>query len=712
MTSSPVSLSLNGGSSGILVLVGSTEDNARRIESHLRNKAHPIRVAWLPDHEEVEDLLKRNPPDVLLYYMGLAGVDGLIRSAIELRPELPVLVLTDKPKLEQQLLAMAAGARDVVCADDLSLLRHLELVVIREFVNHFNIRHLRVLRDRLNDFESRHQQLLEGTADAICHVREGVISHVNPAFVELLGFAEAGELVDQTIMDIVISEQQVRVKERLRSLLKGKHNGDPLEVTFQGKDKPVEVKAQLILGNQDGEKIIEMLIRSEATVVTVEVPVEVPVEVLVTPELPAIEVVSPAQANNANRGRAAFLSLLSDKPEAEGKVRAALFFVVDGFIALEERLGLTDAEQAVEELQKSLQQRLAPDDALFQFSGSELAMLVSRSQVAEIEALGQMLHRELTMQVFTLSAHEAQLSLSMVVYPLSGEETPEQVLRDMVRETRSLSAKGGNRTLVMGEAAKNSQAEREEAKKAATVRKAMEDNRLKVVYQSIASLEGDPRDHFDVLVRMVDEQGKEFHASEFLPAAERFGLMRNIDRLVTGKILLNIAKRAQSKDERAFLVRLSEDTVKDSESYIQWLQEALKKQPIRLEELILVIQETCLHNHIRKCKSLIEQIKSLGVQIAIDKFGQAQNSIQVMETFEVSFLKLDAAFTQKFNDKEMNRRMMQIMEIAKQKNIKTIVSHVEDANVMARLWQMGVNYIQGYHIQEPDIIQMASDVGR
>jgi EAL domain-containing protein (putative c-di-GMP-specific phosphodiesterase class I) len=57
----------------------------------------------------------------------------------------------------------------------------------------------------------------------------------------------------------------------------------------------------------------------------------------------------------------------------------------------------------------------------------------------------------------------------------------------------------------------------------------------------------------------------------------------------------------------------------------------------------------------------------------------------------------------------VQRRMAQLMEIAKQKKIKTIVSHVEDANVMARLWQMGVNYIQGYHVQEPEVVLLASE---
>ena len=74
------------------------------------------------------------------------------------------------------------------------------------------------------------------------------------------------------------------------------------------------------------------------------------------------------------------------------------------------------------------------------------------------------------------------------------------------------------------------------------------------------------------------------------------------------------------------------------------------------------------------------------------------------------FVKFHPSFTHQFHDKEQHKKMTTLMETARQSGVKTIVSHVEDANVMARLWQMGVNYIQGFHVQEPEVVLLSADV--
>lgn len=708
---SPVSQTLAGAAGGVLLVVGDSEETAKRIESFLRNAGHPLRCGWCHDLAEMEDVLLRAAPDVVLcdHTHGITEPELLIRRVRELKPDLPVLVI-DKATGAVEVAAMLAfGAKDLVCCEDPEQLHHLELVVLREFTHHHQLRTLRLLSERMLDFEQRHSKLLEGTADAIVRIHEGIVSGVNPAMLRLLGHTDNAELIGSSLIDFVMKDQHVRVKERLRSVSKGKYNGESLEFNFQHKNgQAVPVDAQLILGTEDGEKVVEMLVRPIAPLAAAVV------EAAVDDDFGSLTIPAAAGMERHERithsGRSGFLKGIANPSRQVEGPHAAMMIVVDYFPALEDRIGLIAAEAIVEQVTAVLKEKLSPADTLFSFSPSEIAALIRRPSIADIESLGERLRKELAGLVYTTREHEAQLTFSISVYPLAGGEKPDEVITEVVREVRRLSEKGGNQTALIGAAAKSNQTDREEARKAAMVKKAIEDNRLKLAYQSIASLEGDSRQHFDVLIRLIDEQGKELHASEFLPSAEKYGLMKNIDQWVLARCLAIVAKRGGGKEAPSLFIKVSEDSIKDTDGYIRWVTELLKSYPLKNEEFVFEIQEMVLQNHVRKAKTITQALADLGAGIAIDHFGTSPNSVQLIEHLpKINYLKFHSSYTQKFNDKDLQKRMALLMEVAKQKKIKTIVSHVEDANVMARLWQMGVNYIQGYHVQEPEVVLLASE---
>ena len=674
--------------SGVLLVVTTAEEVAKRIESHLRNAGHPLRVAWITDLEDLQDVLQRNPPDLVLCDENVrnASPAKVVELVNKLRPDLPVVVISNEHSVEDAVAALAAGAQDFVSYDDLRHLRHLELVVVREFVKHHHMRNLRLTQQRLADFESRHQQLTEGTADAVAHVQEGILANANLAFTHLLGYDDPAELAGQPLIDLVAPDQQSKIKERLRAVQKGKHNGEPLELVLVGRKGQVHVKAQLILGTQDGESVIELLIRAEGGKGR------------------------PASAQAAFHGRGVLSDALAETPVDSKTMRTAMLLHIDAFDALEQRIGHADAQEVTSLLAETVHSRLGPQDQSFVFSTDELALLVQRPNYNEAEQFAEFLRKEVSGQIFAARHHEAHISLTITVFPLGGQETPEHVVRQLADEARKTSARGGNQIVALGATAKANQVEREEARRAGQVKKAIEDNRLKLAYQSIASLEGESRSHFDVLVRMLDESGKELHAAEFLPAAQKFNLMRTIDRWVVARALNVIAKRAASKEASVLFVKLSEDTLKDNEGFISWLKTQVQDQPLKSDEIVFEIQEVVIQNHVRKAKALTQALREMGAGLAVEHFGVGANSAQLLDHIPANFIKFHPSFTQKFSEKETQKRLGDLVEAAKQRNLKTIVSHVEDAHVMARLWQMGVNFIQGYHVQEPEVVLLASDI--
>ncbi|HEY1077853.1 MAG TPA: EAL domain-containing protein [Fontimonas sp.] len=683
----------------VVLVVTRSESVAKGIESYLRNAGHPIRCAWITDLEDVEGALRSATADLLIVadeQPVVVQTADVVAVGRRLMPDLPILVLARQISAEEQVAALAAGARDLISNEDLRHMRHLELVVLREIASHTHFRDLRSTRQRLAAFEDRHQQLITSTNDAVAYIQEGILSQANPAFAQLLGYDNPDDLNALPLMDLVAEDHQPKVKAQLKMLQRGKSDGKPLECCLMHKEgRRVAISARMMPSTVDGEQLIEMLIRSEAPASA-------------TPVVTGGGSVVVSAAGRIEFFAALAAAISSADPKA-GQ-RAAVLFTVDDYAGTETRLGLHDAAQAVEQLQEWLKAQLQPQDQLFRFSTHEIAALVSRNSAVELAESGEAIVGNVGGHIFSTTGHEAHLSLTVAAYPLSGSEDANAVAADLVRDARALSAKGGKKFANVGPNAASSQQEREEARKAAMVKSALESGRLKLAFQSIASLEGDTRQHFDVLVRVIDDSGSEIHASEFIVAAEKHGLMSGIDRWVIDRALKVQAKREGAQQASSLFVKISEDSLKDADQLIEWTRQQIKARALKPGEIVFELREVVVENHVRKARMLTKALTELGAQIAIEHFGVGTNPAQMLEHIPMQFVKFHHSFTSKFNDKDMHRKLVTLMETAKSKGIKIIVTHVEDANVMARLWQLGVNFIQGYHVQEPEVVLLSADV--
>jgi multidomain signaling protein FimX len=340
-----------------------------------------------------------------------------------------------------------------------------------------------------------------------------------------------------------------------------------------------------------------------------------------------------------------------------------------------------------------------------------VAMIVARPGAKDFDAFAEQLRREVAATPFKTDNFEAQLTVTVLSYPLSPTDKAVEVIDASVREARKLSRTGGgNRTATLGAAAQAAEAAAVDQRKADQIKRALAENRLKLAYQSIASLEGGDRQHYDVLARMLDEKGQEVPARDFIPAAEKYGLIVAIDRWVIAKALAVLAKRTQAASTSSLFVRLSEQSVREGDAFMKWLEQALKPRPLRKEELVVSIQETIVETHVVKAKVLSKALRGLGAQVAMDYYGVGNNSVAMLAHLEPQYVRFHYSFTKDIGNAILQKKMAELLQAAKERGIKTIVGQVEDANAMALLWQLGANYIQGYHIQAPEAVLLATDV--
>lgn len=708
-----MSLSLQQGASATILVLSAGEEVAKRVESHLRNAGHPVRAAWVTDLEDMEDAIRRGAPDLVLCQEGMpqATVKDVLKLCAKFGPDLPVLRLATKPfTMADTVAALRTGVRGLVIAGDALQLQHLETICLRELGTHQTLRDLRKTRARLADYEARHEKLMAGTADAVLHVQEGIVTHVNVAFAQLLGQPSPEALQGNPLMDLIAPAGQAAVKGFLKLFAQDKVKSDQTIdlLLANAAGEPLKVTARVTVGQAEGDRLMELLIRAPAplpapapSAAPTRMPVAAPPAVPLPLQVPVVPI----------PGRVELLQSLATAIKSNVQMHRGLVLVmVDAFAAIEERLGYNEAETALGHLTELVRQRASPREPVYRLSTALVAMVISRASTTEFETLAEAVRADVAAHVFKTDKFEAHLAATVLCYPLSPTDKPSDAVDAAVSDVRKLSRAGGNRAAVMGPVAQAAKVAADDQRRVDQIKKAIAENRLKLSYQSIASLEGGDHHHYDVLARMLDEAGHEMPASEFIPIAEKFGLIVAIDRWVISRALTVLAKRAGASDTSSLFVRLSEQSIREGDSLFRWLSEQLKQRPLKKDELVISIQETIVETHIAKAKALSQAMRSLGAEVAMDYYGEGGNSVRMLEHISPGFVRFHYSFTKDFNDPKLQQKFAQLMEVAKQRHIKTIVGQVEDANAMARLWQLGVNYIQGFHVQQPEAVLLASDV--
>jgi EAL domain-containing protein (putative c-di-GMP-specific phosphodiesterase class I) len=205
---------------------------------------------------------------------------------------------------------------------------------------------------------------------------------------------------------------------------------------------------------------------------------------------------------------------------------------------------------------------------------------------------------------------------------------------------------------------------------------------------------------YDMLVRMIDEQGNPILPSEFLPAAERNNLMQNLDRWIISAAM----DFCNEGNATQVFVRLSRYSMQDA-SLIAWMKKELDNHKLDPSKLCLQIPEQDAAKYIKQTQKVVGEFHNLGVRFALEHYGIDKNRFQILDILKPHYIKIDGELMHTLTtDTEMQDSVQQVAAAADQRNIETVAERVENANAMAVLFQLGVHYMQGHYVQEPEVV--------
>jgi EAL domain-containing protein (putative c-di-GMP-specific phosphodiesterase class I) len=159
---------------------------------------------------------------------------------------------------------------------------------------------------------------------------------------------------------------------------------------------------------------------------------------------------------------------------------------------------------------------------------------------------------------------------------------------------------------------------------------------------------------------------------------------------------------AAQRKPGCLFVRLSRDTLKD-DSFRGWLESQMRTSHADPQRLCFQLTEETAATHVTDFRVLWHELRQRGFRCALERFGSGRDPHALLTSAPLDFVKIDGALVQSLTrDVELQKRVRALVDTAKKRMVQTIAERVEDANTMAVLWQLGVQYIQGYFVDAPE----------
>ncbi len=233
------------------------------------------------------------------------------------------------------------------------------------------------------------------------------------------------------------------------------------------------------------------------------------------------------------------------------------------------------------------------------------------------------------------------------------------------------------------------------------IRDALINERFFLVFQPIVRLINGEVSHYEVLIRLRAEEGVVVSPGEFIPAAERMGLIHGIDLWVVESAIDYLAALPVELSHIALAINLSSVAFLDL-SLLPMIKQKLEMTGVRAERLTFEITETAAVENYKQTRSMINHIRALGCHFALDDFGAGFCSFNYLKNFPVDYVKIDGQFIQNLVKDETDQMLVRSMhQIAKKMGKKTIAEFVECPETIKLLREIGINYGQGYIFGKP-----------
>jgi diguanylate cyclase (GGDEF)-like protein/PAS domain S-box-containing protein len=390
-----------------------------------------------------------------------------------------------------------------------------------------------------------------------------------------------------------------------------------------------------------------------------------------------------------------------------------LYVDLDQFKVVNDTCGHSAGDRLLRDITSLLQTRVRASDTIARLGGDEFGLLLERCSLEQAERVADSIRQAIHGYRFLWGANSLSVGASIGVVRIAKETTSAASVLSAA-DIACYTAKDGGRNRVQVYERDHGTNRHREMQWVGRIARAVEDGRLELYAQRIVGIGPNTGDEpfYELMVRLRDEDGTLVPPNEFIPAAERYNVMVMVDRWVVNRAveLLESCAR-QGRRMPLVAVNLSGTSIND-EDFLEFVMARVGNEQIA-RSLCFEITETAAVASLSKATFFMRELKARGCRFSLDDFGSGVSSFVYLKTLPVDFLKIDGHFAAAVAHDAVDRSMVDaIAKIGRAMQVATIAEKVESAEVLAVLKEIGVDYIQGFHLAEPCAIEEVFDCGK
>ncbi|SIT02147.1 EAL domain-containing protein [Neptunomonas antarctica] len=391
------------------------------------------------------------------------------------------------------------------------------------------------------------------------------------------------------------------------------------------------------------------------------------------------------------------LQLAIPANENETVSHIILFMDLDQFKVVNDTCGHAAGDNLLRQLTSSLESQIRKSDILARLGGDEFGVLLHDCSIEKGLQIAEQLRKTVDSFRFIWQEKSFRIGVSIGFVSIREDDSVTNYIHHADMACYEAKAAGRNRIHVF-------QAEEGAVKEAELawvnrITDAIDKNQFELHVQPIVCVKSLKVHHYEILIRLISDNNKIIYPNEFIPPAERYGIMSNIDRWVIQQTFSWLKTHAAQAPKVA--INLSGASLGDKE-FSQFVADHFEDGLVQGHQVCFEITETTAIANMSQALSLISNLKELGCSFALDDFGSGLSSFAYLKSFPVDYLKIDGSFVRDMVDDPIDLAMVQaIHQVGKVMNIETIAEHVENDALVSACQDIGINYLQGYGVGKP-----------
>ena len=403
--------------------------------------------------------------------------------------------------------------------------------------------------------------------------------------------------------------------------------------------------------------------------------------------------------------RRAFEQRLAKMLEAAAGAAAQtlLYLDLDNFKVVNDTCGHAAGDELLRQLAELIAPKVRKDDLLARLGGDEFGILLEDCPEDNALRVARNLRSAINDFRFAWQEHRFAVSASIGLVPIQpGLDTMASALGAADIACHAAKEQGGNRIHVHQPGDSELARRQGEMQWVPRLQQALLENRLMLFYQPIVHLAEPERIHGEILVRLRMPDGSLVMPSAFIPAAERYHQMQQIDRWIVGNSFEAIkALRDVAPVRPCVSINLSGQSIGDAD-FLEYVERQAQQTGVPLDCVCFEVTETAAIGNVGAARRFFTALKRRGCRFALDDFGSGLSSFAYLKTLPVDFLKIDGCFVRHLAEDPIDYAMVEaINRIGHVMGIETIAEFVEDEPILSRLRAIGVDYGQGYGLGKP-----------